>query len=256
MTDNSSSQQKAFQWPEGKRAAISLTFDDARLSQIDTGIPILDSHGVKATFYVSLWGVKERRDGWKQAVANGHETGNHTISHPCGANYGFDCDNLLEDYTLERMEKEMLGANDEIERLLGVRPTTFAYPCGQTFVGRGEGCQSYVPLVARHFLAGRGGFDETPNDPTLADLAQLAGMEADGANLEQLKGLTGRALERGKWLVLFAHEVSTGTGQTLNVDTLDAFCRYLQNPANGVWVDTVANIAASVLDARKRAGKA
>lgn len=43
-----------FHWPEGKRAAISLTFDDARHTQITNGIPLLDEYGVKATFYVSL----------------------------------------------------------------------------------------------------------------------------------------------------------------------------------------------------------
>ena len=39
-------------WLEGKTAALSLTFDDARLSQVDQGLPLLDAYGVKATFYV------------------------------------------------------------------------------------------------------------------------------------------------------------------------------------------------------------
>ena len=39
-------------WPEGKKTALSLTFDDARLSQVDQGLPLLDAYGVKATFYV------------------------------------------------------------------------------------------------------------------------------------------------------------------------------------------------------------
>jgi peptidoglycan/xylan/chitin deacetylase (PgdA/CDA1 family) len=43
---------KSFSWPEGKRAAVSLSFDDARLSQIDTGLALFRRLGVKATFYV------------------------------------------------------------------------------------------------------------------------------------------------------------------------------------------------------------
>jgi peptidoglycan/xylan/chitin deacetylase (PgdA/CDA1 family) len=43
----------AFQWPEGKKMGLSLTFDDARLTQVDKGIPLLDKYGVKATFYLS-----------------------------------------------------------------------------------------------------------------------------------------------------------------------------------------------------------
>ncbi len=44
-------QDKAdFAWPEGIKMALSLTFDDARLTQADKGIPLLDKYGVKATF--------------------------------------------------------------------------------------------------------------------------------------------------------------------------------------------------------------
>jgi len=46
--------RKDFHWPQGKRAAISLTFDDARASQVDNGIPILDEYSVKATIYFSI----------------------------------------------------------------------------------------------------------------------------------------------------------------------------------------------------------
>ena len=34
--------ESPFKWPEGKKMAISLTFDDARITQIDKGIPLLD----------------------------------------------------------------------------------------------------------------------------------------------------------------------------------------------------------------------
>lgn len=42
-----------FRWPEGKKMGLSLTFDDARLSQADKGISLLDKYGVKATYYLS-----------------------------------------------------------------------------------------------------------------------------------------------------------------------------------------------------------
>src|ERR1022692_4817337 len=74
-----------FRWPEGKRVAVSLSFDDARASQVDVGLPLLDKYGVKATFYVNPTGDKwtTRLAGWKKAAAEGHEIGNHTMSHPC-----------------------------------------------------------------------------------------------------------------------------------------------------------------------------
>lgn len=48
------------------------------------------------------------------------------------------------------MEDEILRANTYIETKLGVTPRTFAYPCGQTTIGRRENAQSYVPVIAKH----------------------------------------------------------------------------------------------------------
>ncbi|MGC9327044.1 MAG: polysaccharide deacetylase family protein, partial [Candidatus Hinthialibacter sp.] len=130
-----SGKDKPFPWPEGKRCAVSLTFDDARLSQIDAGIPLLNQYNVKATFYVSPHSLLRRVEGWKAAAAAGHEIGNHTMSHPCTGNYAFSRDNALEDYDLDRIAKEMDDANRLIFKHLQVEPESFAYPCGQKFVG-------------------------------------------------------------------------------------------------------------------------
>ena len=40
-----------FAWPEGRKAAVSLAYDDALDSQLDTAIPALDRHGLKGSFY-------------------------------------------------------------------------------------------------------------------------------------------------------------------------------------------------------------
>ena len=71
---------KPFRWPDGKRAAVSLSFDDARLSQVDTGLPLFRKLGVRVTFFVESAHLPERLVGWKQAVADGHEIGNHTVT--------------------------------------------------------------------------------------------------------------------------------------------------------------------------------
>ena len=66
-----------FHWSAGKKAAISLTFDDATSSQVDAGLPILDRFGVKATFYLSPNNIAVWQDAWRKAAAHGHEMGNH-----------------------------------------------------------------------------------------------------------------------------------------------------------------------------------
>lgn len=241
----------AFNWPEGKRAALSLTFDDARVSQAQVGIPLLDRYSVKATFYVSPAPFQAHLPAWKQALANGHEIGNHSLHHPCTGNFPFARDKALEDYTLARMERELEEANRVIESALGVRPTTFAYPCGQKFVGCGTRLQSYVPLVARMFQAGRGWMDEAANDPAFCDPAQLLGMELDGLDFAAAKKRIDDAATNGAWLVFAGHEIATGGRQTTRTDTLEAICEYAQDPNNGIWIDTIHNIIRYVTEARQ-----
>jgi peptidoglycan/xylan/chitin deacetylase (PgdA/CDA1 family) len=244
-----------FPWPEGKRVAVCLTFDDARPSQADVGIPILNEYGLRATFYVSPSRVPERLDAWKAAVAAGHEIGNHSMRHPCTGSLVGTGEKALENYTLARMGAELDQANAEILRLLGVHAETFAYPCGQQFVGRGRGVKSYVPLVAERFLAGRGWRDEGANDPAFCDPAQLMGVEFDGLTFEQLKVLIDAAAKKGLWLVLCGHEIGQGGYQTTRADTLRAFCEYTRDPQNGLWVDTVANVTRYVIEHRNNTGR-
>jgi peptidoglycan/xylan/chitin deacetylase (PgdA/CDA1 family) len=195
---------------------------------------------------VSFPNLERRLDVWLEAIAKGHEIGNHTDSHPCSGNFHWSRTNALEEYTLERMEEELARADAHIQELTGVTPRTFAYPCGQKYVGRGQHTQSYVPLIARRFLAGRGFRDESPNDPVYCDLAQAAAVDGDDLPFEQYRKWVDRAVEEGGWVIFAAHEVGAGGIQTTRLDALDALCRYCADPANGVWIDTVAAIGAYI----------
>ncbi len=243
---NTATESKRFPWPEGTRCAVSLTFDDARLSQIDKGIPLLNRHDIKATFYISPQRLVERLDGWKQAVADGHEIGNHTMTHPCTGNYAFSRDNALENYTLTQMSFEIDQAGLFILAELGIEPQGFAYPCGQKFVGRGESVKSYVPIVAERFLTGRGWLGEDSNDPWVCDLSQLLAMESDGKSFDDLKALVEKAVQEGKWLILAGHDMDESGRQTTLLKSLDQLGDYVNDPASGIRVDTVEHIAAFI----------
>jgi peptidoglycan-N-acetylglucosamine deacetylase len=239
-----------FRWPEGKRMALSLTFDDARPSQLENAVPILDRHGVKATFYVNPQPLAARAADWRAVAASGHEIGNHSATHPCTGNFLWSRDRALESQTLETIAADIDRATREIEDLIGVRTRTFAYPCGQTFVGRGLETRSYVPVVAERFLAGRGWLGEGPNDPAFCDLAQLLGMEFDGLTFASFRTLIEQAAERGAWLVLCGHDVGESGRQTVLASTLEEVCRFASDPANGVWIDAVERIAGYILENR------
>ena len=241
----------SFSWPEGKRVAISLSFDDARPSQLDNGIPLLDHYGVKATFYVCPEKVEERPNDWRAAYAAGHELGNHTVNHPCSINFEFSRDHALEEYTLDDLEKELLECNQRVETVCGCVPKTFAYPCGNTFVGRGTDVHSYVPLVAKHFLAGRTYPSEWHNAPAFCDLAQINGVPVDNVEFKHVLALIEKARNVGGWLVLAGHDMCLEEDrQVTRSDTLRALCEYALEPDNGVWLDTVASVAAYIQDWR------
>jgi beta-glucosidase len=247
---NTQKQISTFKWPEGKKMALSLTFDDARLSQADKGIPLLDKYGVKGTFYVSPGSMKQRLEAWKKAAKNGHDIGNHSIVHPCTGNFDWSRDKALEDYTISAMYNELDSASKIIKQELGVAPSSFAYPCGMTFVGRGENLKSYIPVVGSLFESGRLWLSEGPNDPLFCDMSQLTGMESDGKTFDQILKLIETAKSTGKWLILAGHEMNEGGNQTTLLPTVEAICKYALDPANGIWIDNVHNIAAYVRSKR------
>ena len=249
-SDNSSGRQ-SFTWPEGRKMALTLTFDDARLSQIDTGIPLLDKYGVKATFYISPENMIKRSDKWKKASQNGHEIGNHSLLHPCSGNFTWSRSRALEDYTLERMMNELDSASRFVTEKLGLHPVSFAYPCGQTFIGRGINVQSYVPLIAFLFESGRGWLNEAPNDPAFCDLSQLNGTELDGKSIDQVLKLIESAKTNGYWLILAGHEMDEEGFQTSQLKTIESICKYATDPANGIWIDNVHNIASYIKGIQK-----
>ncbi|MGH9279687.1 MAG: polysaccharide deacetylase family protein, partial [Acidimicrobiales bacterium] len=68
---------------------------------MEHAVPVLDAHGVRATFYVLPARVRRRVGDWRAVAAGGHEIGCHTSTHPCSGNFDFSRHNPLEDYTLD-----------------------------------------------------------------------------------------------------------------------------------------------------------
>jgi peptidoglycan/xylan/chitin deacetylase (PgdA/CDA1 family) len=234
----------SFVWPNQKRAALSLSFDDARASQLTTGVPLFAEYGAKVTFYLTASAIGDRAAQWREAGRAGHELANHSVVHPCSGNFAWARDKALEDYTLDRMRAELSDANRAIQEMTGVTPATFAYPCGQAFVGRGTRIASYAPIVSELFLAGRAWLSETSNDPAFVDLAQVLGHRMDDVEYPELKPALDAALASGRWLVLAGHDISATPGpQVTRVSMLRDLLADLRRADSPYWTDTVANVA-------------
>lgn len=229
-------------WPDGKELAISLSFDDARESQVLIGTGLLDSFHVKATFYVVPSSVKKQLDGWKKAVVAGHEIGNHSLTHPCSGNFTWSRKNALEDLDLDKMKYELSECNKQIKDLLGVDAKAFAYPCGQKYVGRGTETRSYVPLVASMFRSGRNWMDEAPNDPQFCNFSQLSCMELDGKTFEEILPVIEAARKTNAWVIFGGHEINHEGYQTSRVETIRKLLAFASDPKNKIWIQPVSAV--------------
>ena len=119
-------------------------------------------------------------------------------------------------------------------------------PVARTFVGRGAEVRSYVPLVAELFQTGRRWLDETTNAPEHFDPAQIMSMRMDGEGFGNIQRRIEYTKRSGNWLVLAGHEVREpdherrgGTSALM----LRELLTYAADPANGVWVAPVAEVA-------------
>ncbi len=246
-------------WPPGVRAAVSLSFDDAVRSQLDTAIPILNQHGLRGTFYVNPGpGSRFEREieRWRQAHAQGHELANHTVRHPCSGNFGFiGPDRALELWTLADIEADVLAASERLRALVpGIGRFSFAYPCGQTFVGRGAQLQSYVPVIARHFTVARG-VGESANNPAICDLHHLSSWMVKGLTAQQLIDMVEPAIAAGHWAIFCFHGIG-GDNHPIDVDAFAGLVDYLARRRPEVWTDTVQTVGEYVAAARRQAAQA
>ncbi len=253
--------KKAFHWPHGAKAAISLTHDDGCPTHLTNAVPTLDKYGLKGTFFLIGDDVKGSEDKWMAVSKAGHELGSHTMFHPCPREVMHqEKGKALEDYTLERLDKEMDDSIAVIQRLTGKKgPFPFSYPCGDNnAVGEKGNQQSYIPLVAKKFMGGtnmygdgivdprRISFTEIPSSPegakylstpdgriSFAEIPQMGGeSEASG---EDLIKMVQKAQAQGGWASFCFHGVG-GDWITTKLEAYEKLCDYLSKNRDKVWV--------------------
>jgi peptidoglycan/xylan/chitin deacetylase (PgdA/CDA1 family) len=242
-------------WPGTCTGAVSLTFDDGLPSQLNLAVPLLDRFGLPGTFYLNPHSdYLERLAPWRAVAASGHELGNHTMNHPCSRNFAFAAQSgrrCLEEMTLEEMDQEVAEAARRMREIVPAQAdTSFAYPCYQSYVGYGEGRQSYVPVVARHCIAGRGR-GETPNDPLHCDLAYVWSQPCERMTAAEMVGLAEQAAAEGRWAVLVFHGIHEGH-LPIGEGDLAALCAFLARQRDRIWTAPLAVVARRLIEWRGR----
>jgi peptidoglycan/xylan/chitin deacetylase (PgdA/CDA1 family) len=206
----------------GYTGAVSFTFDDQSTSQM-VAYPTLNALGVKYTFYVvSGWGLTNAN--LAQAVADGHEIGNHTSTH-----------------STTITESAIDDATAAIQQKFGVTPYTFAAPNGT------NGASGWEQYAKTRFIIDRGVSNGLmkPNDSTdqwntpcyLPPKAQTA----ENMEKEILAAQTG-----GGWKIVLVHGFSDTSDSSYNPVALADFTATVQyaKDLGNLWLDKVMNIGA------------
>jgi hypothetical protein len=240
---------KAFPWPMGRRAAVSLTYDDAMPSQLEAAAPDLVACGLRGTFFLSDRGgaASVQAGAWAGLPAQGHELAAHTLNHPCsGARSWLGLGETLEDYDEARMQREFDGCDALLRSLGSTGPFTYAYTCGDTELGNPR--RSYVPMVRRQYLAARS-VQEGLCDPWGLDLHLCPTLHGHAKTGAALRALVDSALEAGVWAVFMFHGIDSGTLSAAREDHL-SLLRHVASLEDRVWTAPFGEVASMILGQR------
>lgn len=222
---------------QGKSCAVVLTYDDALDVHLTSVVPVLDSLGLRGTFYLSGYfpGFANNISRWRAVAQKGHELGNHTLFHPClGDRPGREwvsAERDMSKYTVPRMTDEIAMTNVLLQTLDGRTERTFAYPCGDTKIGGVD----YYKLVEKEFLAARGVRSAMKRIGEL-NYADIDAYGINGETGEQLIELVKKAQQTGSLLVFLFHGVGGGHSLNVALPEHNKLVRYLKQHEADIWV--------------------
>lgn len=245
--------KEAFQWPEGKKAAVCLSYDDGLDCHLDVAVPALEKHGLKGTFYCtgSSSSLNRRVGDWRKIAKNGHELGNHTLFHPCDGDR-FDWvkpEYDLNNYSLGQLMNELRTANTLLEAVDGEGERSFAYTC-TNFAIKGV---SFIDSVRTLFPSARGG-GPVPESMQDLDLHFIPSWGVIDPRGEELIAYVEEAKAKGTIAVIMFHSVGGGY-LNVSAEAHETLLAYLDENREELWIETFLNVTNYIrLKAEKGSG--
>ena len=235
----------------GRSCAVVLTYDDGLNVDLTNAIPVLDSVGLKGTFYISDYfdGLKDQIFKWRKAAEEGHELGNHTVWHPCeGGRPGREFvkpDVDLNNYTVARMVKEIKTMNNILKAIDGKTERTFAYPCGDMKIHD----TAYLDGLKNDFIAARG---VAPAMQTIdkVDLYNIDCYGINGESGEQLISLVKQAMNTHTLLVFLFHGVGGEHSLNVSLKAHSELVHFLKQNEENIWVAPMIDVAKFIKNKR------
>jgi peptidoglycan/xylan/chitin deacetylase (PgdA/CDA1 family) len=227
-----------------QKCIVSLTYDDGLDIDLDNVVPVLDSLGLKGTFYVPVnsSSLDKRMEEWKEIAGKGHELGNHTSFHPCnGKSKKRDWvspDYDMDIYTMNRMVDEIKLANVLLKAIDGKNTRTFAYTCGDQEIA-GE---NIWDKIKDEFIAARGVNGEMPklDEIKLNNIGSY--MIADKSGQEMID-MVKMAMKNNSLIVFLFHGVGGGHNINVSMEAHSKLLHFLKENEKEIWVAPFIEVA-------------
>jgi peptidoglycan/xylan/chitin deacetylase (PgdA/CDA1 family) len=220
-------------WKNEKRAAYSITFDDARVSHWQIADSLLRAAGIPATFFLNTkYLIKENvgnKNWWWstwQALADaGHEIGSHTYSHTPA--YRLTPDEFREE--LRRSKQDIL------ENITGINDSlSFSFP-------ESIAPDWSLPMVLEYFTSARsvcGGFNRGAYHGTgLATLRCV--FLNENSNMNVFNSYVDDAIRKRSWLIVGIHSISRQNEMGPNLipqNWFQAHLKYVVSRKDYLWI--------------------
>lgn len=210
-------------WLDGRRAALSIRFDDSHPTHLDKAVPILNEYGFRGTFMVNPAGHKpdsrrrsafeDNRAEWEAIARLGnHEFANHTMNHR-----GAQDD--------ESMEHEIGEASKAIWKLFPNRSQLVA-------LNLGGGTQWVTAKPLRYYLDKYHLFDASANSTGMDD--------SYGKRVATFRRLLEAHIKRGLWYKVHYHYI--GDGLSSSEANFRAVLDIAKGHQDKLWIAGMADI--------------
>lgn len=201
---------------DGKKAAISFTFDDSIDDHYNLVAPQLEKNGLRGTFWVIGQSIDQSGSlssaQIKEMSDRGHEMSNHTWTH-----------SRMVNQDPAEVEKELVMTDDALEKITGKRPIAIAFP----FNGWND---TVMAISMRGRVAAR-------------EYQFPMGQVYHKSTAEGLTRWLNRTIDKGEWGIGMAHGVHHGWDQWDDETVLWNFFAETASRGDVLWVGTFSEVA-------------
>jgi len=204
-------------YSQDRKAALSLTFDDGFLAEVNATLEILDPLGLKGTFFIIPEGMgegverSERFIPWdraRQMSADGQEIGTHGFTKA-----------KLHEATDDQLDQLVNGSRQTIIERIGLTPISYAAPGGSN----ASDPRVKAKILEKHFFIRTGtmAYGNRPNRPW-----------SDAATRAKLQ----EATKTGEWHTAVIHSIVGGYTPFDSKDVFREHCEWLKSQDSVLWV--------------------